>query len=185
MRTHELWGGGSYIYTNVNPSLHATRAFEVPTTRGVAFHHLLTVQLLAGLIDHVINNTGAVTPGPEAAPSFVVEFGTSVTPPPTHAGHPADQHPDADHRPHRRPPAARRPAGSGTPSGLRASSTSHSVTLTWNGDAGATYDILRGEGGVKIASVQGTPSPTTTSAPTRLTSTRCGDRAARPRSSPW
>ncbi len=83
VRTHELWGGGSYIYTNVNPGLHATRAFEVPVTRGVAFHHLLTVQLLAGLIDHVINNTGAVTPGPAAAPSFVIEFGTSVTPPPT------------------------------------------------------------------------------------------------------
>ncbi len=30
------------------------------------------------------------------------------------------------------------------------------MTLTWNGDAGATYEILRGEGGVKIASVQGT-----------------------------
>ena len=38
------------------------------------FHNLVTVQLLAGLIDHVINNTGAVTPGPVAAPSFVVNF---------------------------------------------------------------------------------------------------------------
>ena len=31
---HELWGGGSYIYTNVDPSIHATRAFEVPATPG-------------------------------------------------------------------------------------------------------------------------------------------------------
>ena len=34
VKTHELWGGGSYIYTNVDPSIHATRAFEVPVTPG-------------------------------------------------------------------------------------------------------------------------------------------------------
>jgi len=36
------------------------------------------------------------------------------------------------------------------------------VTLTWNGDAGATYDILRGEAGVKIATVQGNSGNTFT-----------------------
>lgn len=143
VRTHELWGGGSYIYTNVNPSLHATRAFEAPATPGVAFHHLLTVQLKAGFIDHVINDAGAVTPWPDAERSFVVEFGTTVTTPPTTTPTP--------------PPTSTTPTppGSGTPSGLRAGNTSHSVTLSWTGDAGATYDILRGEAGVKIASVQG------------------------------
>ena len=35
-RTHELWGGGSYIFTNVDPTLHAARGFEVPVTPGRA-----------------------------------------------------------------------------------------------------------------------------------------------------
>ena len=60
VRTHELWGGGSYIFTNVDPTLHATRAFEVPVRPGVRFHDLVTVSLNgAGTIDHIINNTGA------------------------------------------------------------------------------------------------------------------------------
>jgi chitodextrinase len=45
--------------------------------------------------------------------------------------------------------------GTGIPTNLRASSTSNNVTLTWTGPANTTYDILRGEDGVKIASVQG------------------------------
>ena len=69
-RTHEGWGLGSYIFTNVNPSLHSTNAFEVPVRPGVRMHDLLTVSLnKAGTIDHVINGVGAaVTPdrqGPE------------------------------------------------------------------------------------------------------------------------
>jgi len=68
--THEGWGLGSYIFTNVNPSLHSTNAFEVPNRPGIAMHDLLTVSLnKAGTIDHVINGVGAaVTPdrqGPE------------------------------------------------------------------------------------------------------------------------
>jgi hypothetical protein len=64
--THELWGGGSYIFTNVDPTLHAARGFEVPVTPGVRMHHLLTVSLNnAGTIDHVVNDTGApVQPSP-------------------------------------------------------------------------------------------------------------------------
>ena len=59
MKTHEAWGLGSYIYTNVNPSLHATQSFEVPNTPGVVMHDLTTVSLnKAGTIDHVINGQG-------------------------------------------------------------------------------------------------------------------------------
>ncbi|HVE28970.1 MAG TPA: hypothetical protein VNC80_02785, partial [Mycobacteriales bacterium] len=70
VRTHEGWGLGSYIFTNVNPSLHSTNAFEVPNRPGIAMHDLLTISLnKAGTIDHVINGVGAaVTPdrqGPE------------------------------------------------------------------------------------------------------------------------
>ena len=59
VRRHELWGGGSYVFFNVNPTIHATRGFEVPETPGIEMHHLLTVNLSAGTIDHVVNDTGA------------------------------------------------------------------------------------------------------------------------------
>jgi len=45
--------------------------------------------------------------------------------------------------------------GTNKPTDLRASTTSNSVTLTWTGDATTTYDVLRGEDGVKIGSVKG------------------------------
>ncbi|MEO7234147.1 MAG: adenylyl cyclase [Lapillicoccus sp.] len=75
VKQHELWGGGSYIYTNVNPTLHASHAFEVPVTAGVRLHDLLTVSLnQAGTIDHVVNDVGApVTPtfqGPSTVTSY-------------------------------------------------------------------------------------------------------------------
>jgi hypothetical protein len=77
--THEAWGLGSYIYTNVNPSLHASRAFEVPVRPGVRLHDLTTVSLnRAGTIDHVVNDTGApARPDPPGSPttrSTVVEY---------------------------------------------------------------------------------------------------------------
>ena len=75
VRTHELWGGGSYIYTNVDPTLHASRGFEVPVRPGVRLHDLLTVQLGAGTIDHVVNDTGApVTGAAVGVPSYVVSY---------------------------------------------------------------------------------------------------------------
>ncbi|GGC89049.1 hypothetical protein GCM10011512_14950 [Tersicoccus solisilvae] len=64
VRTHEAWGLGSYVYTNVNPSLHATQSFEVPDTPGVVMHSLTTVSLnKAGTIDHVINGQGTAAIG--------------------------------------------------------------------------------------------------------------------------
>ncbi|MEP6648890.1 MAG: adenylyl cyclase [Lapillicoccus sp.] len=75
VKTHELWGGGAYIFTNVDPSIHATHGFEVPVTAGVRMHSLLTVQLGAGTIDHVINDTGApVNGGAVGVPSYVVSY---------------------------------------------------------------------------------------------------------------
>jgi hypothetical protein len=75
VRRHELWGGGSYVFFNVNPTIHATRGFEVPETPGIEMHHLLTVNLSAGTIDHVVNDTGApATTDAIGVPSFVVSF---------------------------------------------------------------------------------------------------------------
>ncbi|MGB7758050.1 MAG: coagulation factor 5/8 type domain-containing protein [Salinisphaera sp.] len=73
--THELWGGGSYIFTNVNPSLHASRAFAVPLAPGVLVHDLLTANLGAGTIDHVINETGdPVSSAATGQPSYVASY---------------------------------------------------------------------------------------------------------------
>jgi hypothetical protein len=75
VRAHELWGGGAYIFTNVDPTIHATRGFEVPVTPGVRLHHVMTVNLGAGTIDHVVNDTGAPVDNTNTGqPSYVVEF---------------------------------------------------------------------------------------------------------------
>jgi hypothetical protein len=75
VRTHEAWGLGSYIYTNVNPSLHSTNAFEVPNRPGIRMHDLLTVSLNgAGTIDHVINGVGAAVTPTRQGPENVVSY---------------------------------------------------------------------------------------------------------------
>jgi hypothetical protein len=57
--THEAWGLGSYIYTNVDPTLHLTNSFEVPQRHGVKLHNMIIVSLNnAGNIDHVVNGVG-------------------------------------------------------------------------------------------------------------------------------
>ena len=60
VKIHEAWGLGSYIFTNIDPTLHATQSFEVPNTPGVVMHDLTTVALNsnAGTIDHVIDGQG-------------------------------------------------------------------------------------------------------------------------------
>jgi len=75
VKTHELWGGGSYCFFNVDPSIHATRGFEVPVTPGVRLHDLLTVSLGGvGTIDHVVNSTGAAAQGVGTPPVNLVSF---------------------------------------------------------------------------------------------------------------
>lgn len=75
VRTHELWGGGSYVFNNVNPTIHTSRGFEVPVRPGVRLHSILTVNLGAGTIDRVVNDTGdPVTTDAVGVPSTVVEF---------------------------------------------------------------------------------------------------------------
>jgi len=75
VKSHTLWGGGAYVFTNVNPTLHASRGFEVPVTPEVRLIDVLTVELGAGTIDHVVNDTGdPVTSAAIGVPSFVVAF---------------------------------------------------------------------------------------------------------------
>jgi hypothetical protein len=82
VKTHQGWGMGSYIFMNVDPTIHASQAFVVPVTAGVQLHSLLTVQLNKGqgIIDHVVNQTGDAVTGdpatgkPAGTPSTVISF---------------------------------------------------------------------------------------------------------------
>ena len=58
VKTHRLYGGGVYVFNQNNPSIHTENGFEVPQTPGVRLHHVMTVNLGAGTIDHVVNGVG-------------------------------------------------------------------------------------------------------------------------------
>jgi hypothetical protein len=62
VKTHEGWGLGSYCFFNVDPTIHASRAFEVPVTPGVKLHDILSLSITNhGTIDHVVNDFGPAT----------------------------------------------------------------------------------------------------------------------------
>jgi hypothetical protein len=73
--THELYGGGVYVFNQNNPSIHTENGFEVPQTPGVRLHHIMTVNLSAGTIDHVVNGVGAAADTTViGVPRFIVDY---------------------------------------------------------------------------------------------------------------
>ncbi|MFC1443416.1 RICIN domain-containing protein [Streptacidiphilus sp. N1-10] len=57
--SHEAWGLGVYCYFNVNSSVVADHAIEVPQVSGVKLHDMVTVSLGGvGTISHIVNSTG-------------------------------------------------------------------------------------------------------------------------------
>jgi len=75
VKTHKLYGGGVYVFNQNNPSIHTENGFEVPETPGVQLHHIMTVNLSAGTIDHVVNGVG----GPAdtsiiGVPVYIVDY---------------------------------------------------------------------------------------------------------------
>jgi hypothetical protein len=75
VRTHTLYGGGVYVFNQNNPSIHTENGFEVPQTPGVRLHHIMTVNLSAGTIDHVVNGLGDPADTTRiGAPVYVVEY---------------------------------------------------------------------------------------------------------------
>jgi hypothetical protein len=58
VRTHTLLGGGVYVFNRNDPTIHTENGFEVPDRPGVRLHHIMTVNLGAGTIDHVVNGLG-------------------------------------------------------------------------------------------------------------------------------
>ena len=47
-----------YVFNQNNPSIHTENGFEVPESEGIALHHIMTVNLSAGTIRHVVNGVG-------------------------------------------------------------------------------------------------------------------------------
>lgn len=75
VKQHELWGGGSYVYHRNDPSIVTENGFQVPRTPGVRLHHLLTVNLGAGTIRHVVNGVGGqVDDSNTGTPQYVAEY---------------------------------------------------------------------------------------------------------------
>src|SRR5207247_11336153 len=74
VRTHEAWGLGSYCFFNVDPTIHASHAFEVPVTSGIKLHDILDLSITNhGPIDHVVNDFGDPT-SPNTTTSTVVSY---------------------------------------------------------------------------------------------------------------
>jgi hypothetical protein len=75
VRRHNLYGGGVYVFNRNNPSIHTQNGFEVPTTPGVKLHHIMTVNLGAGTIDHVVNGVGeAADTTRVGSPVYVTDY---------------------------------------------------------------------------------------------------------------
>jgi hypothetical protein len=74
VKTHEAWGLGSYCFFNVDPTIHASRAYQVPVSSGIKLHDILTLSITNhGTIDHVVNDTGDPT-SPNTTTSTVVSY---------------------------------------------------------------------------------------------------------------
>ncbi|WP_250443643.1 glycoside hydrolase family 55 protein [Actinotalea sp. C106] len=58
VKRHTLHGGGVYVFNQNNPQIRTTNGFEVPQRPGVQLNHIMTVNLSAGVIDHVVNGIG-------------------------------------------------------------------------------------------------------------------------------
>jgi hypothetical protein len=75
VRTHRLFGGGVYVFNRNDPSIHTENGFEVPQRPGVRLHHIMTVNLDAGTIDHVVNGVGdAADTTKVGQPVYVVDY---------------------------------------------------------------------------------------------------------------
>ena len=75
VRTHTLYGAGVYVFNQNNPDIVTAAGFSVPTTPGVQLNHVMTVNLNAGTIEHVVNDQGAqVDSSAPGVPSFLTQY---------------------------------------------------------------------------------------------------------------
>lgn len=75
VRNHQLYGAGVYVFNQNNPSIETENGFEVPDRAGVKLHHIMTVNLSAGTINHVVNGVGdAAPPSTVGAPRYLTDY---------------------------------------------------------------------------------------------------------------
>ncbi|WP_067498853.1 adenylyl cyclase [Actinoplanes sp. TFC3] len=75
VRTHNLYGAGVYVFNQNNPAIHTENGFEVPKRSGVKLHHIMTVNLSAGTLDHVVNGVGGpADTSNTGTPVYVTEY---------------------------------------------------------------------------------------------------------------
>ncbi|MCA2214200.1 adenylyl cyclase [Jidongwangia harbinensis] len=75
VRNHKLYGAGVYVFNQNNPAIHTENGFEVPKRPGVQLHHIMTVNLSAGIIDHVVNSVGAAADTTKiGVPVYVTDY---------------------------------------------------------------------------------------------------------------
>ncbi|SIR94535.1 hypothetical protein SAMN05421833_12081 [Microbispora rosea] len=75
VKRHNLYGAGVYVFNQNNPQIHTENGFEVPQTPGVRLHHIMTVNLNAGTIDHVVNGVGdAADTTKVGAPQYIADY---------------------------------------------------------------------------------------------------------------
>ncbi|CAM3663790.1 hypothetical protein [Nocardioides zeicaulis] len=78
VQRHQLYGGGVYVFNRNDPSITTARGFKVPDRAGVRLHHVMTVNLEAGSIEHVVNDTGArVDSSAPGVPSYLADYPAS------------------------------------------------------------------------------------------------------------
>lgn len=77
VQRHTLTGAGVYVFNQNNPSIVTTSGFEVPDVPGVTLHHVMTVNLSAGSITHVVNDTGEAADMTKVGqPVFLADYPT-------------------------------------------------------------------------------------------------------------
>lgn len=75
--SHRLDGAGVYVFNQNNPSIVTDNGFEVPETPGVRLHHIMTVNLSAGTIRHVVNGVGEAADTTRiGVPVYVADYPT-------------------------------------------------------------------------------------------------------------
>ncbi|HEX5859685.1 MAG TPA: adenylyl cyclase [Microbacterium sp.] len=73
--THRLDGAGVYVFNQNNPSIITENGFVVPETPGVQLNHIMTVNLSAGTIRHVVNGVGEAADMTKiGAPVYIVGY---------------------------------------------------------------------------------------------------------------
>jgi hypothetical protein len=75
VKNHRLEGAGVYVFNQNNPSILTANGFEAPETPGAQLHHIMTVNLAAGTIQHVVNGIGGqVDNSNTGMPSYIVDY---------------------------------------------------------------------------------------------------------------